>query len=127
MALSGFSTSRTTFPSLSSATPYCSGSGTGVSRIIASGRSSRNAVTRSPIPPWSRLSPRYITNGDSPRNGSAVSTAWASPSGASCGMYVIRTPNFDPSPAASRISSPVSGAMMIPISSIPASAIASMP
>ena len=33
----------------------------------------------------------------------------------------------EPSPAASRISSPVSGAMMIPISAIPASAIASIP
>ena len=56
-----------------------------------------------------------------------MSTAWASPSGASCSMYSIRTPNRDPSPAASRISPPVSGAMMIPTSSMPASAIASMP
>jgi hypothetical protein len=40
---------------------------------------------------------------------------------------VIFTPNCDPSPAASRISPPVSGAMMIPTSSMPAAAIASMP
>jgi hypothetical protein len=40
---------------------------------------------------------------------------------------VISTPNCEPSPAAARISSPVSGAMMIPISRMPASAIASMP
>ena len=37
------------------------------------------------------------------------------------------TPNCEPSPVAARISSPVSGAMMIPISSMPAAAIASMP
>jgi hypothetical protein len=42
-------------------------------------------------------------------------------------MYSIRIPKREPSPAASRISPPVSGAMMIPTSSIPASAIASMP
>jgi hypothetical protein len=40
---------------------------------------------------------------------------------------VIRTPNRDPSPAAACTSSPVSGAMMIPISWIPAAAIASIP
>ena len=79
------------------------------------------------MPSRSRLSPRYITNGDSPRNGSAVSSAWASPSGSSCSMYSIAMPNADPSPAAARISAPVSGAMMIPTSSIPAAAIASMP
>jgi hypothetical protein len=39
----------------------------------------------------------------------------------------MRTPKREPSPAAVRISSPVSGAMMIPTSSMPASAIASMP
>jgi hypothetical protein len=39
----------------------------------------------------------------------------------------MSTPNWDPSPAAARISSPVSGAMMIPIWRIPAAAIASMP
>ncbi len=38
-------------------------------------------ATRSSIPPCSRLSPRYITNGESPRNGSAVRTAWARPRG----------------------------------------------
>ena len=79
------------------------------------------------MPPWSRLSPRYMTNGELPRNGSAVSTAWASPAGSSCTMYSIRTPNCEPSPAAARISSPVSGAMMIPTSRMPAAAIASMP
>ncbi len=36
-------------------------------------------------------------------------------------------PNAEPSPAASRISSPVSGAMMIPISVIPAATSASIP
>jgi hypothetical protein len=40
---------------------------------------------------------------------------------------VIRTPNSEPSPVTALISSPVSGAMMIPMSSIPAAAIASMP
>ncbi len=69
----GFSTSLTTRPtapgstrlnrSASSATPKFSGSGTGVSRISASGSCSRKASTRSEIPPCSRLSPRYITNG----------------------------------------------------------------
>jgi hypothetical protein len=39
----------------------------------------------------------------------------------------MRTPKADPSPVASRISPPVSGAMMIPTSSMPACAIASMP
>ena len=79
------------------------------------------------MPSRSRLSPRYMTNGESPRNGSAVSTAWAEPSGASCSMYSIEMPKARPSPAASRISAPVSGAMMIPTSSMPAAAIASMP
>ena len=68
-----------------------------------------------------------MTNGESPRKGSAVSTAWASPSGSSCSMYSIETPKLDPSPAAARISSPVSGAMMMPTSRIPAAAIASIP
>ena len=39
----------------------------------------------------------------------------------------MRTPKREPSPAASRISPPVSGAMMIPISSIPAAASDSIP
>jgi hypothetical protein len=39
----------------------------------------------------------------------------------------MATPKREPSPTALRISSPVSGAMMIPTSSIPAAAIASMP
>ncbi len=79
------------------------------------------------MPPCSRLSPRYMTNGSVPRNGSAVSTACARPAGSSWTMKVIFTPNCSPSPTVSRISSPVSGAMMIPISSIPASAIAWIP
>jgi len=36
-------------------------------------------------------------------------------------------PNREPSPTAARISAPVSGAMMMPICSMPASTIASMP
>ncbi len=79
------------------------------------------------MPSRSRLSPRYMTNGESAKNSSAVSTACASPSGASCSMYSIDTPNREPSPAAARISPPVSGAMMIPTSEMPALAIASMP
>jgi hypothetical protein len=39
----------------------------------------------------------------------------------------MRTPKREPSPAAARISSPVSGAMMIPTSWIPAAAIPSIP
>ena len=38
------------------------------------------------IPLFSRLSPRYITNGSPPMNGSLISTACASPRGASCSM-----------------------------------------
>ncbi len=68
-----------------------------------------------------------MTNGESPRNDSAVSTAWASPSGSSCSMYSIEMPKRDPSPAAARISSPVSGAMMMPTSRMSAAAIASIP
>ena len=56
-----------------------------------------------------------------------MSTAWARPSGASCSMYSIATPNCEPSPAAARISPPVSGAMMIPTSRMPAAAMASIP
>ena len=79
------------------------------------------------MPSRSRLSPRYITNGDVPRNGSAVSTACASPLGSSCSMYSIFSPKSVPSPTAVRISPPVSGATMIPTSTMPASAIASSP
>src|SRR3954465_14170829 len=46
----------------------------------------RNASTSSVIPPWSRLSPRYMTNGESPRNGSAVSTPGARAGGAARGV-----------------------------------------
>ena len=61
-------------------------------RAPASGGSARRArwrakaSTRSAMPPCSRLSPRYMTNGSSPRNGSAVSTACASPAGSSWTM-----------------------------------------
>ena len=79
------------------------------------------------MPSRSRLSPRYMTNGESPMKGSAVSTAWASPSGSSCSMYSMEMPKAEPSPAVARISAPVSGAMMMPISSMPAAAIASIP
>ena len=41
--------------------------------------------TSSVIPSRSRLSPRYMTNGDRPRNSSAVSTACASPAGSVLG------------------------------------------
>ena len=60
------------------------GVGTCWSRIMASRPPARNSSTRAVMPSRSRLSPRYITNGESPRNSSAVSTAWARPSGASC-------------------------------------------
>ena len=98
-----------------------------MSSIRASGSSLLKVSTSSTMPSRSRLSPRYITNGESARNGSAVSTAWARPSGASCSMYSIATPNCEPSPAAARISPPVSGAMMIPTSRMPAAAMASIP
>ena len=45
------------------------------------GLDSRKRSTRSVIPSRSRLSPRYMTNGEPPRNSSAVSTACARPSG----------------------------------------------
>ena len=95
----GFSARLTTTPSASSATPKFSGSSTGVNKISASGALASNALTSSRMPPCSRLSPRYITNELSPRNGSAVSTACANPAGSSCVMYVIATPNCEPSPA----------------------------
>ena len=76
------------------------GSGTGVSRISASGLSLRKLFTRSTMPSRSRLSPRYITKGDEPRNGSAVSTACARPLGSSCSMYSIFSPKSEPSPTA---------------------------
>ena len=68
-----------------------------------------------------------MTNEDEPRKGSAVSTACARPLGASCSMYSMLSPKAEPSPAAARISPPVSGATMMPTSSMPASAIASRP
>ena len=59
-------------------------------------------------------------------NGSAVRTACASPSGASCWIYATRTPQRLPSPTASRISWWVSPTTM-PISVMPESARASIP
>ena len=47
---------------------------------------SSKARTNGVMPSLRRLSPRYMTNGSSPRNSSAMSTACANPSGASCGM-----------------------------------------
>ena len=70
----------------SSATPNICGSGTGVSRICAAGCSRTNCSTNGTIPLLSRLSPRYITNGSSPMNGSLIRTACARPRGASCSM-----------------------------------------
>ena len=67
-----------------------------------------------------------MQNGSVPRNGSETSTACARPSGASCSMYVIDTPNRLPSPTASRISCRVSPTT-IPISRIPEAASASIP
>ena len=46
----------------------------------------RKTSASSTIPSRSRLSPRYMTKGLFPRNSSAVSSAWARPSGASWGM-----------------------------------------
>ena len=81
---------------------------------------SRKRSTRSTMPPCSRLSPRYMTNGS--RRGTAPRSAPRAPGRrarpARCRSPC--TPNCEPSPAAARISSPVSGAMMIPTSSIPA-------
>ena len=59
----GFSTSRTTLPLRSSATPNICGSGTRASRICAAGFSRANSSTKCVMPLLSRLSPRYITNG----------------------------------------------------------------
>ncbi len=73
-----------------------------------------------------RLSPRYMQKGSVPRKGSETRTACASPSGASCSMYVTETPNRLPSPTASRISWRVSPTTM-PISRIPEAASASIP
>jgi hypothetical protein len=67
-----------------------------------------------------------MTKGSPPMNGSLIFTACASPRGASCSMYSTRTPNRDPSPTAARISACVSPTT-IPMSRMPAAAIASMP
>ena len=79
------------------------------------------------MPSRSRLSPRYMTKG-------------VPPSELLGGQHRVGEParrvlldvgdlgaEGEPSPAASRISSPVSGAMMIPISVMPASTSASIP
>ncbi len=57
---------------------------------------------------------------------SLIFTACARPLGASCSMYTTRTPHADPSPTAARISACVSPTTM-PMSRMPASAIASIP
>src|SRR5438309_190586 len=82
----GFSTRRTTRPPASSATPNCCGFGTRARRIWAFGAVARNSSTSDVSPARSRLSPRYMTNGSPPTKASAIRTAWASPSGASCLM-----------------------------------------
>ena len=53
---------------------------------LRGGPSRANSSTNSVIPLFRRLSPRYITNGSRPMNGSLISTACASPRGASCSM-----------------------------------------
>ena len=58
---------------------------------------------------------------------SAVSIACARPSGSSWVMNSILAPKREPSPVATRISSPVCGETMIPISVTPASTSASIP
>ena len=81
---SGFSTRAVIAPpGPSSATPKAEGSSTlaSSSRAVAP-RPSKPATTAS-RGSSNMLSPRYMANGSSPRNGSATSTAWARPSGAS--------------------------------------------
>ena len=102
------------------------GSATFCRRMSASGSFCSNARTNGAMPSLSRLSPRYMTNGSSPRNASLMSTACASPSGASCGRYVTASPNRLPSPTAASISARVSPTTM-PTSSIPAAFMASRP
>ncbi len=122
----GFSISRTTWPPESSATPNWFGFGTAARRIWLLGLSSRNRVTSGASRSRIRLSPRYMQNESAPRKSSDTRTAWARPSGASCGMYVTETPKRLPSPTASMISWRVSPTTM-PISLIPDSASASIP
>ncbi|CAM5470863.1 hypothetical protein SGLAM104S_08633 [Streptomyces glaucescens] len=96
---SGFSTSRSTRPVPStSATPKARGSATLCTTSWAAGRRARNSAAMSSTPSESRLSPRYMTKSSSPRNSREMATQCASPRGASCGMYVSRTPNSEPSP-----------------------------
>ena len=92
----GFSTRRTTWPSASSvgdAEPVRIGhllqQDLGRRRRRRRSRAASNADTNAARSCSSRLSPRYITKSSSPRNSRAISTQWARPSGASCGMYVI--------------------------------------
>ncbi len=63
----GFSTSRTTRPSSSSAMPYDLGSATCCRRMSASGALCSKSRTNGAMPSLRRLSPRYMTNGLSPR------------------------------------------------------------
>ena len=76
------------------------------------------------MPPCSRFSPRYMTNGSVPRNGSPISTASPSPAGRPerCRSSARRTPSHRRPP---RGLVAVSGAMITPTSTIPARAIAS--
>src|SRR3989304_5965453 len=71
------------------------------------------------------LSPKNITKRSSPRKSRLIFTACASPSGASCGMKAMLTPQRPPSPTAARISGPVSPVTM-PMWVMPASRMASM-
>ena len=95
---SGFSTRRTTSPSrveLGDAEALRVGdvgeqdlraAARSVSSRLAAARSASNASTNAARSCCSRLSPRYMTKSSSPRKSRAISTQWARPSGASCGM-----------------------------------------
>ena len=63
-----------------------------------------NSHTNGVMPSLIRLSPRYMTNGSPSMQRSEILTACASPSGASCSMYVTSSPKLEPSPTAARIS-----------------------
>src|SRR3990172_9489151 len=66
-----------------------------------------------------------MTKRSSPMKSRLIFTACSRPSGASCGMYAMLTPQRLPSPTASRICGPVSP-MTMPTSVRPASRMASM-
>ena len=79
------------------------------------------------MPSRSRLSPRYITKGPWARKSSAVSSRVGEAERLGLRHVGDAGAEREPSPTASRISSPVSGAITIPISVIPASTSASIP